>query len=253
MKDSLTRFSDRVENYIKYRPGYPDEIITFLKQNIGLSESWSIADIGSGTGISAELFLKNGNRVYAVEPNQPMREAAETLLSKYPDFKSINGTAENTTLAASNIDLIVAAQAFHWFKADVTRTEFKRILKPAGKVLLIWNERKTDTTPFLIAYEDLLHEFATDYKEVNHKNIEGEKIASFFGHKNYLSAVFPNEQEFNFEGLKGRLLSSSYVPEKGQPKYELMLEKLREVYQAHQQNDNVMIEYDTKIFVGELS
>ena len=108
--NSTTRFSDRVAYYIKYRPGYPAKVITLLNREIGLSPATVIADIGSGTGISSELFLKNGNRVFGVEPNQPMREAAESRLAGYDAFISINGTAEATTLPDASVDLVTAGQ-----------------------------------------------------------------------------------------------------------------------------------------------
>ncbi|MGZ6555184.1 MAG: class I SAM-dependent methyltransferase, partial [Bacteroidia bacterium] len=149
--ETLNRFSNRVENYVKFRPDYPAEIIPFLKQHLILNSESVVADIGSGTGISAELFLKNGNVVYGVEPNKEMREAGERLLKGYPNFYSVDATAENTTLPTDDIDLIIAGQAFHWFDKQKCRTEFHRILKPTGTVILMWNDRRTDTTPFLQA------------------------------------------------------------------------------------------------------
>src|SRR5688572_15000399 len=156
MTHHQSRFSSRVENYIKFRPGYPKEVIDILKTDCGLTESSKVADIGSGTGILSELFLKNGNRVFGVEPNEPMRTAAERLLSAFPEFVSVDGSAEATRLEAGSMDFVAAGQAFHWFDRDAAKTEFKRILKPEGWVVLIWNERSIDSTPFLREYEKLL-------------------------------------------------------------------------------------------------
>ena len=127
MAKNTERFSDRVENYIKYRPGYSDAIVKSLKETIGFDSNWVVADIGSGTGLSAEMFLKNGNKVYTVEPNKEMREAGEGFLGEYEGFSSVDGTSEATTLADQSIDLIVAAQAFHWFDRNAFKSECKRI------------------------------------------------------------------------------------------------------------------------------
>ena len=252
-KDPTTRFSSRVDNYQKYRPSYPVEMLEVLRLQCGFTSEWIIADVGSGTGISAEIFLRNGNIVFGVEPNREMREAAERFLAKYGDrFRSVSGTAEATELDAKSTDLIVAAQAFHWFQRGKTRDEFVRILKPGGWLLLLWNERRTDSSPFLRAYEDLLIKYANDYKEVNHTQINEQVISSFFGPAGFKTASLYNEQVFDFDGLKGRLLSSSYVPEEGHPNYQPMLTSLKNIFEKHQQNGRVAFEYDTKMFFGHL-
>jgi len=193
MTDPTKRFSNRVENYIKYRPGYPTAVIDLLKCECGLSEDSIIADVGSGTGILSELFLPLGILVYGVEPNQDMRNAAERLLKNYPDFTSINGKAEATTLPENGVDFVVAGQAFHWFDGRAARDEFHRILKPRGWVVLIWNERHLDSTPFLRAYEELLLEFGTDYEQLRHENAD-KRIASFFAPEEFKLASFENLQ-----------------------------------------------------------
>ena len=195
-----SRFTDRVENYIKYRPSYPVEVIEYLKSEGILKTDSVIADIGSGTGISAELFLKNGNVVYCVEPNDAMREAAEKLLSEYSNFRSINATAEDTTLPDNTINLIICAQAFHWFDITKVKVEFRRILKPAGRICLMWNERILDGNPFLIAYEKLLLKYGTDYKNVRHENIDENKLNEFFD-GGYITKTFPNKQVFDLAGV----------------------------------------------------
>lgn len=243
------RFSDRVENYVRYRPGYPQEIIPLLQREAGLSPQSVIADIGSGTGISTELFLKAEFTVYAVEPNSDMRGAAERLLTGYQNFHSVNASAQSTTLPDHSIDLIVAAQAFHWFHTPETRAEFTRILKSSGYIALIWNERKLDSTPFLHAFEQLLLTFGTDYTAIRHENVNTAALTSFFCGP-YVTHTFANEQRFDFEGLKGRLLSSSYTPGTGQPRHEEMLAELRRIYDAHQVAGQVCFEYDTRVHLG---
>ncbi len=251
MIDSTRRFSSRVENYIKYRPGYPADVLDLLREKCGLTSNSHVADIGSGTGILTELFLRNGHRVFAVEPNREMREAAERLLGKYPNFTSVSGAAETTTLPDQSVDFITASQAFHWFDREQSRREFLRILKPGGWTVLIWNERNL-TSPFAKAYELLLRTYGTDYEEVNHQHTDARVIGPFFGANGYEQACFPNEQIFDWEGLKGRLLSSSYAPEPGHPKHIPMLEALNALFSGHQTDGKVVFEYDTLVYYGRL-
>ena len=246
--NSTTRFTDRVENYIKYRPSYPADVIEYLKSEGILKADTVIADIGSGTGLSAEMFLKNGNSVYGVEPNDAMREAAEKLLSAYSNFRSINATAEETALPVNSIDLILCAQAFHWFDIQKVKIEFKRILKPTGRVCLIWNERILDGNPFLVAYEKLLLKYGTDYKNVRHENIDENKLNEFF-ESGYTMKTFPNKQVFDLAGVTGRLLSSSYTPQYDSPLYEPMLAELNEIFDKNQVNGFIEFLYDTNVYV----
>lgn len=243
------RFSDRVENYVRYRPSYPHEIVTLLQSQHDLTADSVVADLGSGTGISAALFLQAGCTVHAVEPNREMREAAERLLGHHAHFHSVAGSAEITTLADHSMDFVVAAQAFHWFDAGAVRQECDRILKPGGWVVLIWNERQLDASPFLRSYENLLLEFSTDYATVRHENIDTGKLSQFFIGP-YETHVFANAQHFDFEGLKGRLLSSSYAPAAGHPRHEPMIQELRRLFDEHQQGGSVTFSYDTKVHVG---
>jgi ubiquinone/menaquinone biosynthesis C-methylase UbiE len=251
MSQATERFSDRVENYVKYRPGYPPEVLQLFQDEMGLQESSVVADIGAGTGISARLFLANGNEVYGVEPNEAMREAANEYLRDFPNFRAVDGTAENTTLDPQSVDLIIAAQAFHWFDREPTRDEFRRILRPNGFVALIWNERRLAENEFLREYEKLLLEFGTDYKEVRHEKVTNEIIGRFFPAE-FRTAVFSNSQIFGFEGLKGRLLSSSYAPNADHPRFSQMIKELKRLFTKHQKNDTIEILYDTKVFYGHI-
>jgi SAM-dependent methyltransferase len=251
-KNSTQRFSDRVENYIRWRPSYPEGLFQILADEAGLKQSSTVADIGSGTGISAELFLRRGHTVYGVEPNREMRQAAENLLAKYPLFHSVEGTSETTTLTDNSVDFIVAAQAFHWFDAEKTRPEFARILRADGWCGLMWNSRRIDSTPFLRAYEALLNEYGTDYREIQHTNIDRTKIEAFFAPGTYNYYSLYNEQRFDWEGLRGRVLSSSYVPAEGQPQHEPLMQKLAAIFQENQAAGQVCFEYDTEIHLGQM-
>lgn len=215
--DPTRRFSDRVENYVKYRPDYPTQTIPFLVQAVGLQAESAIADVGSGTGILTGLFLRNGNPVFAVEPNKEMRAAAERLLAEYPRFTSLDGTAEAIPLPARSVDFVTAGQAFHWFDAAKARAEFLRVLRPGGWVVLIWNDRCLADSEFSAAYEALLQRYATDYRQVNHQNLDEAAFTRFFGPGGYKIQAFQNAQYFDLPGLTGRLLSSSYAPLAGHP------------------------------------
>jgi SAM-dependent methyltransferase len=252
MSDPVARFSNRAENYARYRPNYPSGVIDILKSNCGLAPTSKIADVGSGTGILSELFLKNGNSVIGIEPNAAMRLAAESLLAGFKNFVSTNATAEATTLEPSSIDFITAGQAFHWFNREKAKKEFARILKPDGWVVLIWNERKLDSTPFLLDYENLLLRYGTDYDQVRHENVAGE-IAQFFAPNIFKLTTLENAQHFDFQSLKGRTRSASYTPEPGTPNFEPMFAKLEEIFNAHKRDGMVTFEYQTRLYYGHLA
>lgn len=252
MVESIERFSSRVENYVRYRPGYPAAVIDLLASECGLSKDSIVADIGSGTGILSELFLRNGNRVFGVEPNREMRAAAERLLKDCAHFNSLDGKAEATALADHRIDFITAGQAFHWFDQQQARQEFTRILKSDGWTVLIWNERRLDSSDFLRALEELLLKFGTLYEQVRYENVYSD-IAAFFGAGGFKLATFENLPQVDLEGFKGRIFSASYTPEPGHPSFEPMLEQLLAIFSAHQKNGKVTIEYDTRVYYGRLS
>ncbi len=249
---SLHRFSNRVENYIKYRPSYPPQVLQTLQSECALAPDHVIADIGSGTGLLSEVLLRNGNVVFGVEPNLAMRQAGEKLLFEYSNFRSINGTAENTTLPNASADFVTAGQAFHWFDHALCRTEFGRIRKADGWIVLVWNARRMDSTPFLRDYEQLLQTFGTDYAEVDHTRIDDKVLSQFFGENGFESRRFENAQTFDFAGLRGRLLSSSYAPDENDARSLPMLEELQRIFEAHQTNGIVSFDYDTNLYFGHL-
>jgi ubiquinone/menaquinone biosynthesis C-methylase UbiE len=250
--DATTRFSNRVENYVKYRPGYPPELIMTLQADCQLTPASLVADIGSGTGILSELFLRHGNTVYAVEPNAAMRAAGERLLSHYPGFRTVVGRAEATTLPDQSVDFVVAGQAFHWFDRLATRTEFGRIVKPGGWLMLVWNSRAVAATPFMQAYEQLLQRYGTDYAQIDHTQITATDLVQFLGQDRLRTKRFTYVQQFDQTGIAGRLLSSSYAPEAGHPDYEPMLAELMRLFQRHQQNGVISFVYDTEMYYGRL-
>jgi SAM-dependent methyltransferase len=252
MTDPVTRFSNRAENYARYRPIYPAGVIDILKSDCCLTEASVIADVGSGTGKLTELFLKNGNSVFAIEPNVAMRLAAERFLTKSAKFVSIDATAEATTLNTGSVDFITAAQAFHWFDRNKAKREFARVLKPAGWVVLIWNERRLDSTPFLREYENFLLRYGTDYEKVRHENVTDE-IAEFFSPERFEFKTLENVQHFDFEALKGRVLSSSYIPDQDHPDFKAMLAELENLFNTSKRDGMVSFEYETRVYYGHLT
>ena len=252
MLDPTKRFSTRVENYIKYRPGYPPEIIPLMELECGLTPDTLIADLGFGTGLLTEMFLKHGNPVVGVEPNADMRAAGERILAKYSNFKSIEATAEATTLADNSIDMIVAGQAFHWFDRAQARPEFQRILKPNGWVVLVWNGFHVESSPLNNGYQEIVLRYGTDYKEVA-REISGVDVEPFFAPNRCKCAKFKFRQMFDFEGLRGRLLSSSYAPDANHPRFAEMIDELRALFEAHQKDGRVQFDYDTEVYYGQLS
>jgi len=246
------RFSDRVEDYIRYRPGYPPEVLKLLRVECGLKPFHVIADIASGPGAFTRLLLENGNTVFAIEPNAAMREAGRRLLQSFAQLTFVAGTAEDTTLPSASVDFVTAAQAAHWFDRPRARAEFVRILKTGGWCVLIWNERRTEATPFLRDYEQLLLTYGTDYKEVRHERTT-ETIHEFFAPAPHQERVFDLRQQFDFEGAAGRLMSSSYAPLSGHPNHLPMMAELERIFHAHAQQGVVEFEYNTRVFCGRLS
>jgi len=250
--DSKSRFSSRVADYVRYRPHYPLALIELLRVQCLLSPEHVIADIGSGTGILAELFLKNGNAVFGVEPNQEMRSAGEEYLVGYPRFTSVDASAEVTTLPDSSVDFVTAGQAFHWFDPVGAHREFSRILRPDGWIAIVWNDRNTIATGFAKAYEQLLIHYGTDYHRVKDSYPRPEDIQSFFHHKNFLTRKIPNEQIFDLDGLKGRMRSSSYLPQQDHENFAPMMADLDKLFAEHQHNGRVPMEYSTVAYLGQV-
>jgi SAM-dependent methyltransferase len=248
MRDPTERFSDRAETYAKYRPGYPDDLLWFLKTLV--APPATVADVGSGTGILTRELLNNGYELYAVEPNEAMRRKAESSLGGCPFFFSVRGTAEATTLADQSVDLITCAQAFHWFDRAKTKLEFNRILRSNGLTALLWNERLDEASPVNRAYDDLLKEMAPDYQHVSHRRVDVQDIRSFFAPGEVQLRTFPNHQTLDREGFLGRLVSSSYVPNLDQPGHREIIEAAEKIFDAFQAAGKITFDCETKVYIG---
>jgi SAM-dependent methyltransferase len=249
--DPKKRFANRAEYYDMYRPNYPKALLRYFVNELAFSPESVVADIGSGTGILSELLLGNGNLVFAVEPNDEMRSKAEAKLSTYRGFRSVNGSAESTTLPAGSVDLITAAQSFHWFVPEEARAEFRRILRLNGWVALIWNTRKT-STPFLQGYEELVDWLRSESKNaVKHEDLSDRVISEFLG--NYKVVKLDNSQQLDLKGLLGRLSSASYSPLPTDPLYGEFVRRARELFERYQQNGTISLGYWTEVYAGQLS
>lgn len=257
MTDSMNRFTNRVENYRKYRPGYPPEVLSVLQQVTGFNTQWVVADLGAGTGISSQLFLEHGNEVYAVEPNRSMRQAAKELFGDQARLHIVEGTAEATTLPDAAIDLVVAAQAFHWFNIPATRLEVRRIRTPQGWVALIWNHRQTQGSKFLVEYEQLLCTYGRDYAAIRDSHRDQQRLEEFFGDgqpgskRSYQTFEVAHEKWLTYEDLRGLLMSASYVPLEAQPGHANMLLDLRSIFARHAKDGLVLMKYQTELIVGQ--
>lgn len=252
MIDSKQRFSSRVDNYIRYRPGYPLQLLGLLARECGLTPASAVADIGSGTGLLSRPFLDNGNLVYGVEPNREMRLAGEALLRDHARFRSLAATAEQTGLPAASVDLVIAGQAFHWFDHARCRQEFARILRPGGWVVLVWNYRRHQASAFLQAYEDLLLRYCPEYPKILDRDAQQRDVGAFFGARPHRLEGLENRQDFDFRGLQGRHLSQSYVEQDGE-NFEPMMRELRALFDAHNIDGKVAFEYETRVYFGRLT
>ncbi len=252
MTQSTRRFSDRVTNYVRYRPSYPQTLVDTLISYCKLSDQSVIADIGSGPGTFSELLLNRHYRVTGVEPNKEMRETAEHQYSAKSNFSSVDGTSESTGLKDCSVDLITAAQAFHWFDLKKTREEFNRILKPDGSIAVIWNQRDL-SRPLQIEYDQMLRQHAAEYNRVNHMNITDDNVADFFSPGRVEKQVFPNAQQFDLDGFLGRINSASYTPKQNTAEYQDLEVVARRLFNKYKENETIVFEYQTSLYIGSFN
>jgi hypothetical protein len=248
------RFSDRADAYAAARPGYPREIATELIRVFDLPHDAVVVDLGSGTGLSCEPFLHAGLTVIGVEPNDAMRAAGDRQLASFDRFRSVKGTAEATPLPDSSVDLVIAAQAAHWFEPRSAGSEAKRTLKRSPHAALIWNDRISTGDPFAQGYESLLVEHGgAEYERVRHRHAHHDLVAAFFGHTGYRELRFANPTLLDFDTLVKRLNSASYVPKADTLAYAPMMMTLRRLFDATQRDGRVAMVYETRVFLGDLA
>lgn len=252
MTDATDRFSNRADAYARARPSYPREALDILREHHGLKADSVIADIGSGTGIFTRLLLDAGAKVFAVEPNADMRVEAEKTLASYPKFQSTNGKAEATTLEPASIDLLVAAQAFHWFDVAAARVEHQRVLRPGAHSALIWNDRDLTSNAFLRDYERILVEHCPGYPVLQGKADTPEKFDAYFGKGNWRKHAAPNSQSLDRELLVVRVMSSSYAPSAGTDGQAALVAALESAFDRYAENGAVVIPYTTTVIGGPI-
>ena len=242
-KDPTERFSGRVSAYVKYRQGYPETLIPLIEKQVELTRVSMIADVGCGTGLLAEGFLKNGYAVFGVEPNEEMRHSAEQRFRRFPSFRSVPGSAESTGLESASIDLVTVGRAFHWFDTKSALGEFSRILKPDGSCMIIWNRRKA--SPFMSAYDSLLQAYCDDYRELRAARDQQRKLLEDLG---FSLATLAHSEMCTLEQLQGRILSLSVSPDPDNPKFAPMLQSIKALFREHEVQGRVSFEYDTLIY-----
>lgn len=247
------RFTDRVRDYVRYRPTYPTAVVDLLHTACDIPSGAPIADVGAGTGIFSSRLLDAGYEVFAVEPNDAMRAAAEAQLGSNARFHSLEAPADATTLPDHSVAAVTVAQAWHWFAGEAARREFVRILQPGGWLLLVWNERETvASTPFLQAYEAFLKAEAPEYMRVRHREFDAKRLDEVFAPEPMQTTTFPNHQVLDRDGLLGRVLSSSYAPNVGQTGHERFVAKLHELFEAFHTDGHVVFSYETQVYWGRL-
>jgi SAM-dependent methyltransferase len=249
--DPTARFASRADAYRRARPGYPPALFDHVQARIGGLAGRRVADLGSGTGIFAAMLLERGCRVWAVEPNDAMRRAAEQELSGTPGFASVDGSAEATGLPGASVELVTAAQAFHWFDLAATAVEMRRILVASGWGAVVWNDRRLEG-PFLRAYEAFLLEWSNDYGAVRESYAVAERLDEVFAPGSLERSVFANHQDLDLDALRARLLSSSYLPGSADPRCAPMLEAAARLFDEHQRDGVVRLEYDCTLYLGRV-
>lgn len=250
--DGKERFTSRVDDYVRYRPGYPPALARWLTEHVGAGRE--IVDVGAGTGISSRMLLDEGHTVVAVEPNEAMRGAALQHLAAEAErgrVRVVAGSAEATSLPDGSADVITSAQSFHWFDQEAIKPEWRRVLRPGGVIAIFWNSRRLTGTPFLDGYERLLLDYGLDYTSVSERYADDEHMRRWFGARLRAEARFPHTQALDYDGLRGRLASSSYAPRADHPRYAATIDALRALFEATSEDGRVSFDYDTRVFLGD--
>jgi SAM-dependent methyltransferase len=248
---NVNKFNSKGTVYSKARPSYPDTLFSYLLAKRVIDKNTVAADIGSGTGIFTIELSKFTNSVFAVEPNDDMRVIAEEKYKTIANITSVNATAENTSLPDCSVDLITVAQAFHWFDRELFRNECKRILNPSGKVVLVWNDR--DTNSEIIQDNFAVNKkFCKDFKgSSNGMDFSKDAFFDFF-YGNFELVEFQNDIIYNREDFIARNLSSSYAPKENDSIYDDYINAIEEVFEKHQSNGTLKYPYITRCYFGEI-
>jgi SAM-dependent methyltransferase len=250
--DSTERFGTRAAAYARARPGYPDFAVAALARALGLAAGATVVDLGCGTGLSCEPFLRAGFAVIGVEPNAAMRAHAVERLGGQRGFTAVDGRAESTGLAPASADLLIAAQAFHWFDVPAARREALRILRAPARAALIWNDRRSEGSIFAAGYEALLLRHSRDYLELRHRHERRDRIDDFFGGARWRTITVTHSDELDYARLADRLNSASYVPPPGDERHAAMMDELQQLFSETAQHGVVTMEFETRVLCGEM-
>lgn len=244
------KFTGKADVYAKYRPSYPDALLDFLYAERGFSDAASIADIGAGTGIWSKKLAERGSDVVCVEPNADMLAQARQALAGLP-CRFVQAPAEHTTLGGASVDFITVAQAFHWFDPALFRAECQRILRPQGKVVLIWNQR--GESPARQDIKAINQRYCPNFKGFSGSILKSETLyADFFADGLYEKHTFPNDGQHDEDGFIGGCLSSSYAPNPGQESYAPYVEALRAVFRKYAPDGKLLLPYSTACYIGRV-
>lgn len=245
------KFTEKAQTYEQYRPSYPQELMEYLYTQVGFSAGSVIADVGAGTGIFSRLLLQRGSRVLCVEPNAEMRSLAQQQLRQYERAEIINAPAERTQLEARSVDFITVAQAFHWFSPQAFACECRRILRPAGKVVLVWNSR-VSTDPLTQALKELLHIWRPEFYGFSGGTDTAKSTRDFFQKGTCIHHSFANDLQLTWEQFLGRQLSSSYALSEKDASYPGFVQALKKLFDLYEKNGTVWMRMVTDSYVGEV-
>lgn len=242
-------FSNKVTDYAASRPGYPAALFDALRSVCKLHPNAAVADIGAGTGLLTQGLLKQGYRVTAIEPSDSMRAAADQSLAHCPGYSSARGSAEHLSLPCASMDLITAAQAFHWFDIEAARSEFLRVLKPDGKVALIWNDRLLND-PLHIALDGIFAQYGGAKRGAMLAHDERSEVPSFFGASTPLECTWPHEHHLSEAALLSLVFSRSYMPERNSPAGQQAAAQVSELFQHLATSGSIAVRYTTVAIIG---
>ena len=245
------KFDNKGKLYAKGRPGYPNKLFEHLIENNIISNNSTVADIGSGTGLFTVQLSPSVGKIYAVEPNGDMRRVAEERYEEYDNTVSVDGTAENTSLGEKSVDFVTVAQAFHWFDRPSFKIECQRILKPNGKILLVWNDRDTSSELIKENYE-INCCFCPDFKGSSSGiDFDREAFTDFF-EGDFEVVSFRNDLTYNLDAFVARCLSSSYAPKQDDASYEPYVRALEELFGRYESDGTIPYPYIARCYIGSV-
>jgi SAM-dependent methyltransferase len=251
--DPTSRFTEHADAYARFRPGYPGAALEWIASRARLPSGARVADVGAGTGIFSQALVQRGFEVFAIEPNERMRDAAARALEA-TSARVVAGSGEASGLPSHSVALVSVAQALHWLDVERARSEFRRILVPGGWVAIVYNSRDLESKGFSSAYEEAFARFAPSREAVGHLGTARDfRIAELFADGSFTTHSFRHVQSLDWDGVRGWLASISYAPPAGSPDRADLETALREAFTRHARDGVVAIDYVTTVSVGQLA